>query len=109
MCFPFLENCEDLYMDILSNISLFRLNGFVLYKSSTFLICLFTDVDECILGNASCPSGFECVNTPGAYRCRVKCPEGFVMTDNETCVGNACFFRYHRKELFNRLSAMDSW
>ncbi|PFX30360.1 hemicentin-1-like isoform X2 [Stylophora pistillata] len=44
------------------------------------------DVDECTLGIASCPSGEECVNTDGSYRCRVKCADGFLMTANDTCV-----------------------
>lgn len=51
------------------------------------------DVDECSLGTASCPSGEECVNTAGSYRCRVKCADGFLMTANDTCVDvNECEF-----------------
>lgn len=55
-----------------------------------FLISFLPDVDECSLGTASCPSGEECVNTAGSYRCRVKCADGFLMTANDTCVGNVC-------------------
>ncbi|KAL9989079.1 hypothetical protein ACROYT_G003587 [Oculina patagonica] len=52
-----------------------------------------TDMDECSLGTGSCPSGQECVNTPGAYRCRVKCADGFIMAANDTCYDvNECEF-----------------
>lgn len=44
------------------------------------------DVDECAGGNGSCPSDYECVNTVGSYRCRLRCPRGFFMTHNETCI-----------------------
>ena len=52
------------------------------------LFFFLADVDECAGGNGSCPSDYECVNTVGSYRCRLRCPRGFVMTHNETCIGN---------------------
>ena len=63
-------------------------------RLSKFTIFILADLDECVLGNASCPSGYECVNTLGTYRCRVRCPDGFVMTDNDTCVGNTFFLLF---------------
>ncbi|KAG8536274.1 hypothetical protein GDO81_026759, partial [Engystomops pustulosus] len=35
------------------------------------------DLDECRLGSHQCPSGQECVNTPGSYRCLLRCGPGF--------------------------------
>ncbi|XP_056395554.1 LOW QUALITY PROTEIN: hemicentin-2 [Hyla sarda] len=35
------------------------------------------DVDECRLGSHRCPSGQECINTPGSYRCLLRCGPGF--------------------------------
>ncbi|XP_069842937.1 hemicentin-2 [Dendropsophus ebraccatus] len=35
------------------------------------------DVDECRLGSHQCPSGQECINTPGSYRCLLRCGPGF--------------------------------
>lgn len=57
-------------------------------RKNVFLISPLLDIDECSLGTGSCPSGQECVNTPGAYRCRGKCADGFVMAANDTCFGN---------------------
>lgn len=44
------------------------------------------DLDECADNNRTCPSGYDCINTLGSYRCRFPCPDGFVRTLNETCV-----------------------
>lgn len=54
----------------------------------------FADLDECADNNSTCPSGYDCINTLGSYRCRFPCPDGFVRTLNETCVGNSCIFLF---------------
>ncbi|KAK7080216.1 hypothetical protein SK128_014535, partial [Halocaridina rubra] len=46
------------------------------------------DVDECLAGVASCMPGQICINTEGAFECRVECQDGFVYdpTDSAVCV-----------------------
>ncbi|XP_073456587.1 hemicentin-2 [Aquarana catesbeiana] len=35
------------------------------------------DLDECKMGTHQCPSGQECINMPGKYRCHLRCGPGF--------------------------------
>lgn len=35
------------------------------------------DVDECLAGVAKCLPGEICINTEGAFECRVECQDGF--------------------------------
>ncbi|XP_063792751.1 hemicentin-2 [Pseudophryne corroboree] len=35
------------------------------------------DLDECKMGTYQCPSGLECINTAGSYRCLLRCGPGF--------------------------------
>ncbi|XP_073415578.1 hemicentin-2 isoform X1 [Dendrobates tinctorius] len=35
------------------------------------------DLDECRLRSHQCPSGQECINTPGSHRCLLRCGPGF--------------------------------
>ncbi|CAJ0944218.1 unnamed protein product [Ranitomeya imitator] len=44
------------------------------------------DLDECRLGSHQCPSGQECINTPGSYRCILRCGPGF----QPTAEGSSC-------------------
>ena len=57
----------------------------------------FADLDECADNNRTCSSGHDCINTLGSYRCRFPCPDGFVRTLNETCVGNSCIFLFKQR------------
>ena len=57
----------------------------------------FADLDECADNNRTCSSGHDCINTLGSYRCRFPCPDGFVRTLNETCVGNSCIFLFKQQ------------
>ncbi|KAG9473293.1 hypothetical protein GDO78_019504 [Eleutherodactylus coqui] len=42
------------------------------------------DLDECRLGSHQCPSGQECDNTLGSYRCLLRCGPGFRPNDEAT-------------------------
>ncbi|XP_037784060.1 fibrillin-2-like isoform X6 [Penaeus monodon] len=51
------------------------------------------DVDECLAGVAKCLPGEICINTEGAFECRVECQDGFRYdpTDPAVCVDiNEC-------------------
>ncbi|XP_071519923.1 uncharacterized protein [Panulirus ornatus] len=58
------------------------------------------DVDECAVGRASCLPGQVCLNTEGAYECRVECQDGFrydpsdaaVCVDINECLESPCGF-----------------
>lgn len=39
------------------------------------LVCLFPDIDECLLGKDGCDPSAECANKPGNYTCT--CYAGF--------------------------------
>lgn len=46
-----------------------------------------TDIDECVLGSARCPTtSSECINTEGGYACR--CSEGYE-GDGINCLGES--------------------
>ncbi|CAI9595566.1 unnamed protein product, partial [Staurois parvus] len=44
------------------------------------------DLDECKMGTHQCPSGQECINMPGTYRCHLRCGPGF----RPNAEGTAC-------------------
>jgi len=55
---------------------------------SVSLLFLFPDIDECSLGSAGCHGDQECVNTPGSFRCDVRCHRGMRPSEDGTrCVG----------------------
>ncbi|NWT15620.1 HMCN1 protein, partial [Vireo altiloquus] len=59
------------------------------------------DIDECALGGHSCPTGQDCENLPGSFRCVLRCgigfrraPDGFGCQDvNECQESNSCHQR----------------
>nr|DBA21577.1 TPA: hypothetical protein GDO54_018188 [Pyxicephalus adspersus] len=44
------------------------------------------DLDECKMGTHQCPSGQECINMPGTFRCLLRCGPGF----RPNAEGTAC-------------------
>ncbi|XP_068736624.1 protein kinase C-binding protein NELL2-like [Montipora capricornis] len=47
-----------------------------------YLLTLFSDIEECSIGNHTCSSDAECINTNGSYNC--SCKAGFV-GDGRNC------------------------
>lgn len=40
--------------------------------TNSISVFFHADIDECETGQHECSEGFECINTPGSYKCRCR-------------------------------------